>query len=162
MASPNRLYPSLNPDEDLLSTVVVSSDEECERSVKIASARHSSGRKSFTKSEASSRQPPGINGGEDLGPVLSLSDFEHSYFKENPSNLSTRSKKSENARRTVVYLKHCLLFLYKWKVILLGLLLALIAILCLEESSGKGELDNKRSRCHGLNFILFRQLFAMC
>ncbi len=138
MASNERLYPSLYPTIDVMSTLVMSSDEEQpdnKRTEIYSPSRISSGKKYVNKKEHSIHK-------DQPSSLLSLSDFESSYIGEQNRQYS-KSKEPEVSRSSLlqsllVYSKNTVTILRKWKMIAIGVVLAFVVIISMDEGMGKG------------------------
>ena len=146
MASPNKLYPVL--PSDVPATLAVSSDEDDDSRFQYVRSSHR-----ITESRTSSSRKgehvvyKSRSDHDDRKSVLSLTDFENSFFKEEkPKKLARPTNPSKSNKPTLLFYELCIRYfkstlntLYKWKVVLIRAFCGLLVIMCLDEGAGRGE-----------------------
>lgn len=119
-----RLYPSLTAFEQT-STLAVSSDEEAQP---MKSKKHLSNSQKKLKNNSSTKRNESF---------VSLNDFEDSFLSSHKDSTKTPSVSIKSSLQP--YLQCLLQFVYTWKVVFLGLLMAFMVIATVDEGSGRGE-----------------------
>ena len=134
MAGIKRLYPTL---PSINTSLVVSSDEEDE----INRVRRVSEVTSTEYRLPTSRPMKNSD-------TISLNEFEASHKRKSKPRTSLSSKqissypKPRSSKVLLDVVKWVWYFMYKWRLVLAGLLLGLVAVLLMDEQSGKGTCNH--------------------
>ena len=154
MADYKRLYPTLSslhspPSPSTATTLIVSSDEEEEELDRNVKRHRAMASRSPDHVITSGPQRKIVKKGV-CHSTVSLSDFEDSYFRGR--NVPKPQRPSDpyvkfSGPRSSPPLKQMILavgrwvwsLLYKWRVVIIGALIGVVTILCLDETSGRGE-----------------------